>query len=230
MVGVIRKRDVLSHPLVTIRCFGWRVFIKTLVAGRRQTFLALLMEADVLEVRGAPAPRTVERCIQLESRAARLYDQLAARFAGDAVAQRFFAALAEQERQHAELLELCRAAASHERWDTERLDPWTEAVPKLEKQMEEAEGLINQIGEVADALRLVIQIESSEVNRVFQSIVAATDSDFVRALSAFRMATESHISYICRRVPEIEPRLGGPCRDLESAFSSPSGGVDGSRN
>jgi len=25
MVGVIRKRDILAHPLVTIRCFGWRV-------------------------------------------------------------------------------------------------------------------------------------------------------------------------------------------------------------
>ena len=28
MVGAIIKRDILAHPVVTIRCFGWSVFIR----------------------------------------------------------------------------------------------------------------------------------------------------------------------------------------------------------
>src|ERR1041384_1569377 len=51
MKGVVRKRDVLSHPAVTIRGFGWRVFIKALLAGRNRTLLSVVAECQVVEAR-----------------------------------------------------------------------------------------------------------------------------------------------------------------------------------
>jgi hypothetical protein len=44
MIGAIRKRDILAHPLIKIDCSGWSVFLRALTAGRDQTFLALLTE------------------------------------------------------------------------------------------------------------------------------------------------------------------------------------------
>ena len=41
MVGAIIKRDILAHPVVTIRCFGWSVFIRALLAGPRPRFFPL---------------------------------------------------------------------------------------------------------------------------------------------------------------------------------------------
>jgi len=80
--------------------------------------------------------------------------------------------------------------------------------------MQEAESRLESLGGATDALRLVIQIESSEVNHVYLGIVAATDSNFVRRLNVFREAVLKHIAYICERIPEFEPELAGVCQKL----------------
>ena len=48
MIGAICKLDILAHPVVTVRCFGWRVFFRALVAGQSQMFLSLLAESNAL--------------------------------------------------------------------------------------------------------------------------------------------------------------------------------------
>ena len=50
------------------------------------------------------------------------------------------------------------------------------ACPRLEQQMDAAEAAVREIRSVEDALRLTIQIESSEVNEVFPAALAATDA------------------------------------------------------
>ena len=57
MLGSIRKRDVLAHPIVTIRCFGWHVFFRALMASRDQTFLSLLADCGAV---GPPPVRVPE--------------------------------------------------------------------------------------------------------------------------------------------------------------------------
>jgi len=218
MLGVIRKRDVLAHPVVTIRCFGWRVFFKTLFAQRNQTFLSLLVQTDALSARRSEAPAIVGQCIQLEVRAQQLYEELGRRFSLTRPVRDLFATLAQQEREHAELLQLCLASADRGRWDPKHLDPCAEALPGLEQGMDAAEASLPRICTSADALRLVIRIESSEVNRAFEGIVAANGSGFVRELGAFHDATRTHISYIRRRIPEIEPRLEEDCRVLDAGI------------
>ncbi len=73
MIGVIRGRDILAHPLVTIRCFGWRTFFQALFAGQGRTFLSLLQQARHAEESASKLSALVDQCIDLELRAKRVY-------------------------------------------------------------------------------------------------------------------------------------------------------------
>jgi len=216
MVGVIRKRDIIAHPIVTVRCFGWPVLLKTLLAGRQQTFLTLLCESGALAPPAFEVPEVIGDCVALELRAQRIYEQLAERFADRPSVREFFATLSEQEGTHAELLELCQAIASREGWMEEYFAPWRAAVPRLVKQMDEAEAFVNEHDSLADALRLVISVEGSEINDVFESVVASTDSDFVRHLEAFQEAEAMHLRYITVQIAELAPELAEECAELEA--------------
>jgi rubrerythrin len=219
MIGAICRQDILSHPLITIRCFGWEVFFKALLAGRHQTFLSLLAETPALRVPPQKAPELVERCIGLELRAARIYESLARRFAQPGSVKGFFATLARQEKEHAELLDICRAAAGRGEWEAKHFDPWRDAVPALEEQMREAESRAESLDRLSDALRLVIQLESSEINRVYSEIMAASESDFVKRLRVFDGAGRKHIAYIVRCIPEMDPELRDACHQLRDEHS-----------
>jgi len=214
MVGIIRKRDILSHPLVTIRCFGWRVFFNSLFAGGNQTFLTLLRKSGVFDGKTAAAPKLVDASIQLELRAKRLYQLLTRRFAQAAMVRDFFATLSRQEQEHADLLKLCRTATGQEQWLELHLQPYAGNIPRLEEAMQEAESGLERIRTVSDALRLAIQLESSELNDAFRCIVAASDSRFVKSLGAFQAATDKHIQYICRTIPRMAPDLKESCQTL----------------
>lgn len=224
MVGVIRRRDIIAHPLVTIRCFGWPVFLNALRAGRNRTFLSVLGETDPLRPKTIEVPGLLGDCVELELRAQRIYESLADRHRNNEPVSQFFATLAGQESTHAELLELCRTIAGREGWMDEYFAPWRAAIPRLDALMDEVEASLEDLSSVEDALRLVIQVEGSEINQVFESVVAATDSDFVRSLQAFQSAEETHISYIADRIPEFEPALAGECADLKSSFSAATPG------
>jgi hypothetical protein len=214
MLGAIRKRDIMAHPFVTLHCFGWPVLFRALIAGRDQTFLSLLVGARALRRPGVKVPELLGRCVELELRAERIYESLAERFTGQAPVRHFFETLALQERDHYEMLELCRELAGQEGWLEEHFAPWRDAVPRLQRQMDDAEASLQDLDSVADALRLVIRIEGSEIGQVFGGIVAATDSGFVRNLRAFQTAGARHISYVCERIPKLEPDLADECRAL----------------
>ena len=223
MFGVIRTRDIIAHPLVTVHCFGWPLFFRALVAGRRKTFLSLLAESAAPRSPTVEVPELLGRCLDLESRARRIYELLAARFSHRAPVKRFFETLARQEQEHFELLALCRQLASREGWLERYFAPWRDAVPQLERQMDELEESLDDLDQLVDALRLVIRVEGSEINQVFRGVVSATDSQFVRTLQAFRTAEAKHIAYACDQIPKLEPDLAGECRGLRVAHSSDAG-------
>lgn len=218
MLGAIRKRDILAHPLVTIHAFGWGLFFRVLVAGRDETFLSLLAATQQVRPPTIEIPEALARCVELESRAGRIYASLASRFPSPRALCEFFETLSEQEQQHFEMLAVCRELGSREGWIEESFTPWREAVPRLERQMTEAEDLARRVGSVAEALHLVIRIESSEINRVFAGAVAATDSSFVQNLQVFQIAGIKHLAYICDQIPKFEPELAQACTDLRDSF------------
>ncbi len=225
MIGVIQTRDIIAHPLVTAHCFGWPLFFRALIAGRRKTFLSLLAESAAPRSPTVEVPELLGRCLDLESRARRIYELLAARFSHRAPVKRFFETLAqqEQEQEHFELLALCGQLASREGWLEEHFAPWRDAVPQLERQMDDLEESLDDLDQLVDALRLVIRVEGSEINQVFRGVVSATDSQFVRTLQAFRTAEAKHIAYACDQIPKLEPDLAGECRCLRGSHSSDAG-------
>jgi rubrerythrin len=217
MFGAIRKRDVLAHPYVTVHNFGWSVFLRAVIAGRDQTFLSLLAESSAFRSPTVKVPEILGQCVNLEDRARSIYESLAERFSDQKQVSQFFGTLADQEREHHEMLELCRELASRGGWLEEHFAPWRDIVPRLERQMDKVESALEDLDHVADALQLVIQIEGSEINQVFGGVVAATDSGFSRNLRPFRTAVVKHLSYICDRIPKFEPDLARECKDLKAA-------------
>lgn len=218
MIGAIRRLDILAHPFVTVHCFGWRVFFRALMAKGNQTFLSLLVQTGTFQPPQVRIPELVDRCIQLELRAQRIYHWLAGRFLGYPSASGFFDALAQQEETHAELLSLCKEAAGRTVWKDELFAPWRDAIPRLERQLAEAEASLGSLDRVADGLRLVMRIEGSEINQVFQSVVDASGAGFVRRVCAFQKAAAAHISSICEAIPRLEPRLAEQCREFRACF------------
>ena len=207
MVGAINKRDILAHPLVTIHCFGWRVFFRAVCAGRQRTFLSVLSDMEVLKPAAENVVEFVARCVELELKASRVYTALARRCGHAAAAREFFVALAAQEDGHAELLELCRAAAAQRRWDEQQAAPWRKVVPRLEQRMAEAEAALDDVHTVRRGLQLVITIETSEINDVFRAVVAAADSEFVRRLRVFGETEKRHLDFVCHGIAQLDPDL-----------------------
>ena len=219
MVGVINHWDILAHPVVTIRCFGWGVFFRAIGPWQSKPFLSLLRDAGRFGAAVSKLPTILERCVGLELRAKRIYKALAKAFADEGLVGPFFAGLVEQEQYHVDLLELCRAAAIRGGWKAHLFNPWDDYLPRLEQQMDAAEAAVSQIDSVEAALQLVVQIESSEINQVFHAALAATDSAFVKRLRPFREAMEAHMAYLVERLPELSPNMLLACRELRAKSS-----------
>ncbi len=65
-----------------------------------------------------------------------------------------------------------------------------------------------------DVVRLILQVEGSEVDRVFAGVIEATDSPFVQNLGPFRRAVRRHVDYICERISALTPAAASACRAL----------------
>jgi rubrerythrin len=217
MVGAIRRLEILSHPLVTIECFGWAVFFRAVFSGRDQTFVSLLNQVGAFRQSRVPVPEFIGRCIALERRAMQIYRSLAFRYARAELAREFFYHLAEQEDTHAELLELCQAAASRGRWKEQGVEAWRQAVPGTERLLGEAEAMLDCHDSLPEFLRLVIRMESSQINGLFAEIVRATDPRLAKVFGAFRNAVRDHLGYIQERIPVLEPDLKSECDQLQIA-------------
>ena len=218
MVGVINHWDILAHPVITVRCFGWGVFFSAIGPWRSKPFLSLLRDCGHFGTAVSKLPAILDRCIGLELRAKRIYNALAKAFADEGLVGPFFAGLAEQEQYHADLLEVCRAAASRSGWKAQLFNPWDDYLPRLEQQMDATEAAVLEIDSLEAALQLVVKIEASEVNQVFRAALAATDSAFVKKLRPFREAMEAHMAYLVERLPELSPNMLPACRELRAKF------------
>ncbi len=218
MVGVITTRDILAHPLSIIQSFGWLIFFRAVAPWQGRSFLQLLQESGCFRPSPSSLTSIFQRCIDLELRAQRIYRVLARALEDEGVVSLFFANLAEQEQHHADLLQLVQAAAARNGWKARLFDPWHDYLPRLEQQMEASEAAVYRIDSVEAALRLVVEIESSEINQVFDALITATDAACVRRLSVFRESMEAHIGYIVDRLPVLAPELLGVSRQLRAKF------------
>ena len=207
MIGAIRTRDIVSHPLVTVQCFGWKTFFQALLAGNDRTFLSLLGDGGVLCPADPEAMAILNKCTDLELRAENIYIALAEATAEEPALSLFFATLAQQEQVHAELLRLCAVASKHGGWRHGVLLAWRDDVARLEQAMCEADTLLSAVNDVDDALRLVIRIESSKVNHAFAATMEASNSAFVQKLRPFKDSIETHFDYVTSQLAVLAPHL-----------------------
>ena len=220
MDGVIRSWDVLVHPVAAIRCFGWRIFFKAAAPWRHQTLLSLLQESHYFGPPDSKVQELFERSIAVELQARRIYAAFARVFVEPSSAKRFFETLAAQEQQHADLLGVCQAIATHGGWKTERPGAWHDVLPRLEQRIDAMESSLSVVGSLVDAFQLVIEIESSEINDVFLGLVKATNCAFVEELNAYRTAIGVHIAYTCRQIAELAPELMAASEQLRGRLYS----------
>jgi len=218
MVGIITNRDILVHPIVTIQCFGWRIFVLALCAGQTRTFLSLLSSDPSFKATMSKSPEFVDRCIELELRAKHIYLTLAGTFNNSGPARIFFKTLAAQEQEHADLLSLCKIAARRHGWNDSYFNPWEKTLQNIELEMQKIETSLYRINALPDALRLVVEIESSEVNRIFQAVLDASNSDFVRQMEPFQQALEFHIAYITEKVGELDASNANAVQELRRMY------------
>jgi hypothetical protein len=221
MIGAICTRDILRHPMVTVRCFGWRTLLRVLLNGKGKTFLALLSDNGTICPADPEATAILRRCVDLELRAENIYLTLAEATADEPTVSMFFATLAEQEQDHAELLRLCVAASDRAGWKMEILLAWRDSVVELDKEMSEAEKSVSALDTLDDALRLTIQLELSEVNRIFLAAMSASNSDFIKKLRPFQDAVETHINYITDEIMRLAPHLAFDREALEEEAQEP---------
>jgi hypothetical protein len=218
MVGVINHWDILAHPVVTIRSFGWGVFFRAVGPWQSRPFLSLLRDIGRFGTTASKVSTILDRCIGLELRAKRIYEALAKTFRRDESVGPFLAGLAEQEQYHADLLAVCRAAAIRAGWKANLFNPWDAYLTPLEQQMDATEATVSETHSAEAALQLVVQIESSEINEVFDAALAATDSAFVKKLRPFQRAMESHIAHLIEQLPELSPKMTAACEELRAKF------------
>jgi rubrerythrin len=224
MIGAIRSWEVLRHPWVTIQCFGWRTFFQALMAGPKQTFLSLLNDRAFFGFADSAAADIVKRCIDLELRAKRLYLVLAESTVDVPALSRLFTELAEEEQEHADLLQLCLAASSHVGWRYKDLPAWRSNLARLDQRMGQVEALVSQINDMESAIQTVIQVESLDINDVFLKLIADSNAEFVRKLRPFQYAVEMHLSHITTQIPElarnVDARLASNGVSFRSAKTS----------
>ena len=159
-----------------------------------------------------------ERLIALELRAKRIYSVLAQAFAKNESAQQFFEVLSQQEQDHAGLLKGCWDAARCGAWKAEPVSLWQDLVLRIEHDLQAIDSSVSETCSLDDALRLVIQIESSEINNAFFGITSVTNRNQIQDLRPFREAMDMHIGYICQHIPELAPHLTAACQQLRTRF------------
>jgi hypothetical protein len=164
------------------------------------------------------APDIFERFIAMELRAKRIYAVLAQSFAKNKSAHQFFTVLAQQEQEHADLLKVCWDATRRGTWRAERVSLWQDLILRLEHDVQAIESSLSETCSLDDALRLVIQVESSEINDAFFALVWATDCNNVQDLRPFREAIDLHIAHICQHIPELAPHLTAACQEVRSRW------------
>ncbi len=225
MIGAIRTRDILAHPVTTVRCFGWRVFIRSLLGGRRQTFLSLIGNELVgLGDASTDFERLIGRCVALERDAEEVYRALAERFGLETPGGSFFLLLADQEHAHAQLLEICALAARRTLLPPEALAPLDDAVGRAQRCLRLQRSAAEAVEQLDDALKVVLRIETSEINRLFAGVVASTESRFVERLAVFQEAGRRHVGFICREIERLDPGFQQACAALREAEPAPLSG------
>jgi len=216
MVGVISHWDILAHPVApfavsdgSLLPADWSLATQTISFAPAGRWLSW-----------GPPPRPCHHSRTLhrpgvagKANLQSLRDGLCRRRFGGAVLRR----LGDQEQYHADLLEICRAAAIRRGWKANLFNPWTTTCRDLNDKWRRPKPRCRKlIPSRPPCIGRPDRIRG--INQVFCAALAATDSAFVKKLRPFQAAMEAHMAYIVERIPELSPRLLLAARELRPGF------------
>jgi hypothetical protein len=211
MLGVVRTRQVLAHPLVILEGFGLKVLVRSLFAGRDETFLDIVTRCaqegandDMDEV---DLLKTVDGFVGLERRARDLYWKLSHKLAAFPDAARFFVTLSWQEEGHAIVLSRVRRDIRRGRlWKRSR-DLHLASLGSLEALFAnlEREAQSESLS-VCRALEMVEELEQSELDVVFDTLNDSVDMRSRARFERFFVLSRAHSAYWHAQVRALRVR------------------------
>jgi rubrerythrin len=117
----------------------------------------------------------LRRCTRVEQTAGEIYDALARRFRADEPFSRFWAGLAEDERQHAKKLATWRRLLELEGKTSGRdLVGFSEGVEELERLTGQLRERAHEVETVDEAFALALSLETSELDTIYTMVLQSS--------------------------------------------------------
>lgn len=209
MRGLIGKKDVLRHPVVVIRGFGWKAFFRAVAAPPGRTFL------EVISV-GIPRPSTpqeielsaqLDKMISFELRCSHIYARMAEIFRDRwGLARDFFRNLSEQEEGHAEILRITKVEVSRRSLWKILIPVKAEVIEKTDKLLSDVEWSLREPEKltIEQGLENVERLESSEINMVFDFLLHSVSSPFIKKIYKMVPTLADHHTYLNSLLPLLK--------------------------
>ncbi len=207
MASVLSREYCLAHPVEISQLYGWNVFLGTLV-NRRRTVLERV-ESTFSENRLAmpgPLGQSYRLSALFELRAAKIYQQMAERFADVLPAHRLFKELQEEEAEHARLMNICLYSV--------RMSPDVQYVPsvrdaEVQAVMKEMRGVQRRVPTMTldEALKTSEALELGEVNLIFGKLLKQVAEPEVGLLRQMMRHAENHQVSVPRRIGLLRQEL-----------------------
>jgi hypothetical protein len=211
MQGVVTTRQVLAHPLVILEGFGLKVLVRSLFAGRDETFLDIVtrcaQEGANDDMEEVDLLKTVDRFVGLERRARDLYWKVSQDLAAFPDAAKFFVTLSWQEEGHAIVLSRVRREIRRGRLWRKSRDFHLSSLGSIEALFANFE---HEVGRktvsLCRALEMVEEIEGSELDVVFDSLNDSVDMRSRARFERFFVLSNAHSAYWREQVPLLRAR------------------------
>lgn len=216
MIGVITRREVLSHPFVILESFGARVLVRALTSGPGETFLDVVSRCEEEEAHRAEAEVDLEKTVGafqgFELRARDLYRSFERIHSGLPAVAAFFRTLAGHEEGHAVVLAQVRHALRHGRCWKHSLRAFREEMARVAATLASAEAEAVPGITLARTLELAEALEASEINVVFDTLRGSVDLRSRARFEGFFVMTEKHLSYCREQVRALREAHGVPAK------------------
>jgi rubrerythrin len=207
MHTIIDREYVRGHAGEVIREFGLMAYLRAL----RSPAKGLLEQvaAKYLES-GMPMPGRIGNAYRLsailEWRAARIYGQLARRFDTSPLVHAFFESLRDEEEEHGRIMLLCLYTI-----DVRTPPEYVPSVrdPEILGLLRELRGIERNCWKLSldEALALTEQLETSEINLIFDRLLHQARSPQSDFFVAQLVKVEGHAAAVPKRIKALREKL-----------------------
>lgn len=208
MYSIINSHDLQGHAGEVIRTFGLMTYIRALTTKRK----GLLQQiTEKYQRQGIPMPGPLGQAYRisaiLELRAARIYARLAQHFSHEIRVREFFEELRDEEVEHGRLMLLCLYTLNAQvkpNYIPSLRDP------DIRRLLAELRGIERRVERLTlrEALELTERVEASEINLIFDRLLAQTQHPQSGFFIAQLSQAGGHAATVPKRIQALREALG----------------------